>query len=76
MKKFGFDKITCLSTRPKNAMGTDEGWEKATTALNNALIHRTHVMKSKKAKAPFMDQKLNFISKILWDESGNAVRSR
>ncbi|MEX0849185.1 MAG: threonine--tRNA ligase [Candidatus Dependentiae bacterium] len=38
LKKFGFDNITVgLSTKPENAMGTDEYWQQATTALQNAL---------------------------------------
>ena len=38
-KKFGFEKVTmALATRPKNSMGSDELWEKATNALRNALI--------------------------------------
>lgn len=37
-KKFGFkDYRVELSTRPKKAIGTDEMWEKATKALENAL---------------------------------------
>ena len=37
--RFGFDKVTmALATKPENAMGSDELWEKATSALGNALI--------------------------------------
>lgn len=43
--KFGFTSIDVkLSTRPDNAMGSDELWEAATTALSNAL---------NKSKIPF-----------------------
>lgn len=35
---FGFEKITyAVSTKPDNAMGTDEYWEKATSGLTQAL---------------------------------------
>lgn len=38
MHKFGFEKISfALSTKPENAMGSDELWQKATDALKNAL---------------------------------------
>ncbi len=38
LNKFGFENITVgLSTKPENAMGTDEYWQKATDALKNAL---------------------------------------
>lgn len=37
-KKFGFDKIQVfVSTKPQNALGSDEYWQKATDALINAL---------------------------------------
>jgi threonyl-tRNA synthetase len=37
--RFGFNKVTmALATKPENAMGSDELWEKATKALRNALI--------------------------------------
>ncbi len=38
LKRFGFDDITIgVSTKPENAMGDDSLWEKATSALKNAL---------------------------------------
>jgi len=38
MKPFGFDNIIIgVSTRPEKAMGSDELWDKATQALENAL---------------------------------------
>ncbi len=36
-KTFGFQYHLELSTRPENSMGSDELWEKATTALQDAL---------------------------------------
>lgn len=37
-KAFGFDKIAIeLSTRPKDSMGSDQIWDKATSGLKNAL---------------------------------------
>ncbi|MBN1444912.1 MAG: threonine--tRNA ligase [Candidatus Omnitrophica bacterium] len=41
LKKFGFaDYRICLSTRPEKFVGTPENWQKATTALENALKGR------------------------------------
>jgi threonyl-tRNA synthetase len=38
MTKFGFESIkVAVSTKPENAMGSDELWEKATNALKDAL---------------------------------------
>ena len=37
---FGFDYHVELSTKPENAMGTDEEWERAITALKDALDHK------------------------------------
>lgn len=38
MHKFGFESINvAISTKPENAMGSDELWEKATNSLKNAL---------------------------------------
>jgi threonyl-tRNA synthetase len=37
MKIFGFDYNVELSTRPENSIGSDEDWEMATTALEDAL---------------------------------------
>jgi threonyl-tRNA synthetase len=39
MKTFGFDYEIYLSTRPEKFVGTTENWEKATSALEHALIH-------------------------------------
>jgi threonyl-tRNA synthetase len=39
LKQFGFTSIKIgVSTKPKNAMGTDEIWNRATNALTSALI--------------------------------------
>ena len=37
---FGLTYVAELSTRPDDSMGSDEIWEKATNALQNALEHR------------------------------------
>ncbi len=37
MKKFNFDYSMEISTKPEKAIGSDEVWEIATTALKNAL---------------------------------------
>ncbi|MBO4400568.1 MAG: threonine--tRNA ligase [Selenomonadaceae bacterium] len=39
-KTFGLTYKAELSTRPENSMGSDEVWEKATSALQKALEHR------------------------------------
>ena len=39
-KTFGLTYKAELSTRPENSMGSDEIWEKATSALQKALEHR------------------------------------
>ena len=39
-KTFGLQYKAELSTRPENSMGSDEIWEKATSALKNALDNR------------------------------------
>ncbi|MFQ5900891.1 MAG: threonine--tRNA ligase, partial [Thermodesulfobacteriota bacterium] len=39
LKHFGFSEFDVyLSTRPEHFVGTEEGWEKATDALRNALV--------------------------------------
>ena len=41
LKTFGFDEYDIyLSTRPDKYVGTEEGWEKATDALEKALSHK------------------------------------
>jgi threonyl-tRNA synthetase len=41
LTKFGFDKFqVMLSTRPKDSVGTDEIWDKATSALVGALARK------------------------------------
>jgi threonyl-tRNA synthetase len=41
LKTFGFSNYDIyLSTRPEKYVGTEEGWEKATRALENALKHK------------------------------------
>ena len=39
-KTFGLTYKAELSTRPENSMGSDEDWERATSALQKALEHR------------------------------------
>ena len=59
LNKFGFNDIdVTISTKPENAMGSEELWEKATNALKDALdtMHKIHSL-FLKAKAHFMGQK-------------------
>ena len=37
MRLFGFDYVVEVSTRPEKSIGSGDAWEKATTALTNAL---------------------------------------
>ena len=39
MAMFGFQYMMELSTRPEKSIGSDEDWERATNALENALKH-------------------------------------
>ena len=57
-KKFDFkDFKIAISTRPDKAMGSDELWNKATIALENALKELEFRTKLRKAMAHFMGRK-------------------
>jgi threonyl-tRNA synthetase len=62
MAVFGFDYEVELSTRPGKSIGSDEEWERATTALSNALAARNlpyHVCEGEGAfYGPKIDVKL------------------
>ena len=59
MNKFGFDQINvAVSTKPKNAMGSDELWEKATNALKNALKNTGVAYKINEGEGAFYGPKI------------------
>ncbi len=58
--KFGFAYEVELSTRPENSMGTDEEWELATTALQNAMDGMGVPYKINEGDGAFYGPKLDF----------------
>ncbi|KXG77648.1 Threonine--tRNA ligase 2 [Fervidicola ferrireducens] len=59
-KIFGFDYHVELSTRPENSMGPDELWEKATSALQNALEKKGFAYKINEGDGAFYGPKIDF----------------
>ena len=60
-KKFGFDSVEIgLSTKPENAMGSDELWNKATDALANALKSAGLPFKINEGDGAFYGPKIEF----------------
>ena len=60
-KKFGFEHIDVgLSTKPANAMGSDELWKKATDALGNALTAAGLKYKINEGEGAFYGPKIEF----------------
>ncbi len=60
-KKFGFEQIDVgLSTKPANAMGSDELWKKATDALGNALTAAGIPYKINEGDGAFYGPKIEF----------------
>lgn len=60
-KKFGFEHIDIgLSTRPANAMGSDELWNKAVDALANALTAAGLKFKINEGEGAFYGPKIEF----------------
>lgn len=63
-KKFGFDQIEVgLSTKPENAMGSDELWTKATNALSNALKNAEIPFTINEGDGAFYGPKIEFAIK-------------
>ncbi len=58
---FGFKYHVELSTRPEKSMGTEEEWNMAISALQEALEERKLPYKINEAMALSMDRKLTFI---------------
>jgi threonyl-tRNA synthetase len=60
-QKYGFDVINFfLSTRPQDAMGSDQIWQKATSALENALIAAGIPYKIQAGDGAFYGPKIDF----------------
>lgn len=59
-KVFGFDYFVELSTKPENAMGSDEDWEVATNALKEALKSVGLPYKINEGDGAFYGPKIDF----------------
>ncbi|KIM12029.1 MAG: threonyl-tRNA synthetase [Sulfuricurvum sp. PC08-66] len=59
MKSFGFQYNMMLSTRPEKAVGEDAVWEKATTALRNAMERNGLVYKVDEGGGAFYGPKID-----------------
>ena len=59
-KVFGFDYHVELSTRPENSMGSDEAWEMATKALQEALDAKEMDYKINPGDGAFYGPKIDF----------------
>ncbi|HID16474.1 MAG TPA: threonine--tRNA ligase, partial [Candidatus Atribacteria bacterium] len=57
---FGFDYHIELSTKPENAMGSDEVWERATTALREALEELGKEYRINEGDGAFYGPKIDF----------------
>ena len=57
---FGFEYRVELSTRPENSMGSDEVWERATTALQEALKSRQMEYTVNEGDGAFYGPKIDF----------------
>jgi threonyl-tRNA synthetase len=60
MKIFGFDYNVELSTRPENSIGSDEDWEMATTALEDALKVNRMTYEINEGDGAFYGPKIDF----------------
>jgi threonyl-tRNA synthetase len=59
-KTFGFDYRVELSTKPENAMGSDEIWEKATNSLEETLIEKKINYTINEGDGAFYGPKIDF----------------
>ena len=61
LNMFGFEHISIgLSTKPKNAMGSDELWQQATDALKNALDRSGVAYRIQEGEGAFYGPKIEF----------------
>jgi len=69
-KKFGFDHYeVAVSTKPQKAMGSDEIWDKATSALTEALKSRNIPFTINEGEGAFYGPKIEF---VIYDSIGRA----
>lgn len=59
-KKYGFEYFVELSTRPENSIGSDEDWELATKALENAMHAMNMPYRVNEGDGAFYGPKLDF----------------
>lgn len=59
-KKFGFEVQVEISTRPQNSMGEEQAWEKATSALKEALEEKKVVYRISPGTGAFYGPKIDF----------------
>ena len=59
-KVFGFNYRVELSTKPENAMGSEEVWELATNALKEALFEKSVEYKINEGEGAFYGPKIDF----------------
>ena len=59
-KKFGFDYFVELSTKPEDSIGSDEEWELATKALENAMQSMNMPYRVNEGDGAFYGPKLDF----------------
>ena len=59
-KKFGFDYFVELSTRPEDSIGSDEEWELATKALENAMQSMNMPYRVNEGDGAFYGPKIDF----------------
>ena len=60
MKDFGFDQVAIeLSTRPKDSIGSDEDWQKATSALEDSLKEKNLPYKINEGDGAFYGPKID-----------------
>lgn len=70
LKRFAFDEITVkLSTRPENAMGSDELWNQATSALEDGLKKESIPYEIQEGEGAFYGPKIEFHIKDSMDRS-------
>ncbi|WP_088224603.1 threonine--tRNA ligase [Desulfosporosinus sp. FKB] len=68
-KVFGFEYHVELSTRPEDSMGSDEDWEAATRALQEALVERGLDYKINEGDGAFYGPKIDFHVKDCLDRT-------
>lgn len=59
-KMFGFNYRVELSTRPENAMGSEEDWDRATDALRDALLEKDMEFTINEGDGAFYGPKIDF----------------